>query len=63
MIRRCASLNDSPLFIKAMADIVLKHLQSQRRHTTQLPLRCPGCSNVSCERMRNFFCSSTSQTS
>ncbi|CAF3060296.1 unnamed protein product [Rotaria sp. Silwood2] len=59
MIRRCASLNDNPLFIKAMADIVLKHLQNQCRHTTQLPLRCPGCENVSCERMRQFFCSST----
>jgi len=55
MIRRCASLNDSPLFIKAMADIVHKHLQSQRRHTTQLPLRCPGCVNASCEQMRKFF--------
>jgi ferrochelatase len=59
MIRRCSSLNDSPLFIKAMADIVQKHLQSQRRHTTQLPLRCPGCVNVSCEQMRKFFCPSS----
>ncbi|CAF1029856.1 unnamed protein product [Adineta steineri] len=59
MIRRCASLNDSPTFIQAMADIVSKHLQSQRRHTTQLPLRCPGCTNVSCEQMRRFFCSPT----
>jgi len=58
MIRRCASLNDSPIFIKAMADIVHKHLQGQRRHTTQLPLRCPGCVNTSCEQMRKFFCSS-----
>jgi len=55
MIRRCASLNDSPIFIKAMADIVHKHLQSQRRHTNQLPLRCPGCVNASCEQMRKFF--------
>ncbi|CAF3826930.1 unnamed protein product [Adineta steineri] len=59
MIRRCESLNDSPHFIKAMADIVHKHLQSQRRHTTQLPLRCPGCVNASCEQMRKFFCSSS----
>ncbi|CAF1434623.1 unnamed protein product [Rotaria sp. Silwood1] len=59
MIRRCASLNDNPLFIKGMADIVVKHLQNQRRHTTQLPLRCPGCENSSCERMRKFFCSSS----
>ncbi|CAF1935201.1 unnamed protein product [Rotaria magnacalcarata] len=62
MIRRCASLNDSPIFIKAMADIVLKHLQSQRRHTVQLPLRCPGCMNTSCEQMRHFFCSSPSKS-
>ncbi|CAF0931997.1 unnamed protein product [Adineta ricciae] len=59
MIRRCSSLNDSPLFIKAMADIVHKHLQSQRRHTNQLPLRCPGCVNASCEQMRKFFCPSS----
>ncbi|CAF1010018.1 unnamed protein product [Adineta steineri] len=59
MIRRCESLNDSPHFIKAMADIVHNHLQSQRRHTTQLPLRCPGCVNASCEQMRKFFCSSS----
>ncbi|CAF0845537.1 unnamed protein product [Rotaria sordida] len=59
MIRRCASLNDSSLFIKAMADIVHEHIQSQRRHTTQLPLRCPGCVNASCEQMRKFFCSSS----
>ncbi|CAF0882820.1 unnamed protein product [Adineta steineri] len=59
MIRRCESLNGSPHFIKAMADIVHKHLQSQRRHTTQLPLRCPGCVNASCEQMRKFFCSSS----
>jgi len=45
-----------------MADIVLKHLKSQRHHTNQLPLRCPGCINISCERMRKFFCSSTSKT-
>ncbi len=45
-----------------MADIVLKHLKSQRPHTNQLPLRCPGCINISCERMRKFFCSSTSKT-
>ncbi|CAF1049307.1 unnamed protein product [Adineta ricciae] len=63
MIRRCASLNDSPLFIKAMADIVLKHMESQRHHTTQLSLRCPGCVNSSCEQMRRFFCSSTSKSS
>lgn len=43
-----------------MADIVQKHLQSQRRHTNQLPLRCPGCVSASCEQMRNFFCSSAS---
>jgi len=42
-----------------MADIVQKHLQEQRRHTTQLPLRCPGCVNASCEQMRSFFCSSS----
>jgi len=55
-IRRCASLNDSPLFIQAMADIVKNHLESNRLHTNQLPLRCPSCVNVTCEQMRNFFC-------
>ncbi|CAF2030327.1 unnamed protein product [Rotaria magnacalcarata] len=47
MIRRCASPNDSPIFIKATADIAHKHLQSKHRHTNKLPLRCPGCVNAS----------------
>lgn len=42
-----------------MADIVQKHLQSEHRHTKQLPLRCPGCVNASCEQMRKFFCPSS----
>lgn len=56
-IRRAASLNDNPVFIKALADIVYEHLQSRKPHSVQLTLRCPMCTNPVCGKMREFFCS------
>ena len=54
-IFRADSLNDSPIFIRAMADIVKEHLNSGLKCTKQLPLRCPMCTNEVCGHMRNFF--------
>ena len=54
-ILRAESLNDSPIFIRAMADAVKLHLDSEEVSTKQLSLRCPLCINETCGHMRNFF--------
>ncbi|XP_077996866.1 ferrochelatase, mitochondrial-like [Glandiceps talaboti] len=54
-IRRSAALNDHPVFIKALADIVKTHLESNQSCTRQLPLRCPGCVNATCGHTKQFF--------
>ena len=54
-IKRAESLNDSPIFIRAMADIVKSHLEAGVSSTEQLKLRCPMCTNEVCGHMRNFF--------
>ena len=54
-IRRCESLNDNPIFVKALADIVKTHIDSNTLCTNQLPLRCPMCINTTCAPMKYFF--------
>ncbi|KAK3754947.1 hypothetical protein QZH41_019364 [Actinostola sp. cb2023] len=54
-IRRAASLNDNPIFIQAMADIVTSHLQSKQPCSRQMTLRCPLCVNVICGHAKEFF--------
>lgn len=54
-IRRAASLNDSPTFIHAMADVVKNHLESGVNCSRQLPLRCPLCVNPTCGPAKDFF--------
>jgi len=54
-IHRAESLNDSPIFIRAMADVVKQHMDRGEKHTNQLKLRCPGCINERCLNMRQFF--------
>jgi len=54
-IHRAESLNDSPIFIKAMAEVVKDHLDDDKKCTKQLQLRCPMCTNQSCIHMREFF--------
>jgi ferrochelatase len=49
--RRAPALNDMPRFIDAMSDIVHTHLASGERHSTQYPLRCPGCVNEQCRKI------------
>ncbi|EDO40867.1 predicted protein [Nematostella vectensis] len=58
-IRRAESLNDNPIFIQAMADIVHKHLQSGETCSRQLPLRCPMCVNATCGPAKEFFANQT----
>jgi len=59
-VERAESLNDSPVFIRALADIAAKHLKDynagQGRPTSvQLGLRCPGCENATCEKQKAWF--------
>jgi len=50
---RAPSLNDSPLIIEAMADIVATHLKSGEPCTSQYALNCPGCVNPTCRTIIN----------
>ncbi|XP_050397088.1 ferrochelatase, mitochondrial [Patella vulgata] len=56
-IRRAASLNDNPIFIEALADIVKTHLHSNNVCSRQLLLRCPMCTNPTCGQTKEFFSS------
>lgn len=52
---RAPALNDDPLFIEAMADIVLQHLQKQEVASLQYSMRCPGCTNPRCRQVTHPF--------
>jgi ferrochelatase len=59
-VHRAESLNDSPVFIRALADIAVQHLEdySSRKigpTSTQLGLRCPGCTNTTCGMQKTWF--------
>ncbi|KAG9300625.1 hypothetical protein G9A89_005225 [Geosiphon pyriformis] len=54
-LKRAESLNDDPIFIEAMAQIVKEHLKSGRPISKQLSLRCPQCTNETCQRAKDFF--------
>lgn len=51
--RRAPALNDEPLFMDAMAEIVYEHLSKDEVCTKQYPLRCPGCTNPQCRNIVN----------
>ncbi len=53
--KRAPALNASSSFIKAIADIVLKHLQANELYSQQYTLKCPGCSNEQCRQIINPF--------
>jgi len=53
--KRVESLNDHPIFITALAELVADHLKSNSNCTTQFLLRCPGCTNEYCKESKNFF--------
>lgn len=54
-IRRAPAMNDSATFIKAQADLVKSHLDSNRACSKQLLLRCPMCVNNTCGQAKQFF--------
>lgn len=54
-IKRSESLNGSPVFIQALADIAKDHLDSGVACSKQMGLRCPGCTNAKCAESKKFF--------
>merc|ERR1711871_156834 len=54
-MQRADSLNDEPLFIEALADIVKTHLSNGTTCSTQNLLRCPMCVNETCGKSKAFF--------
>ncbi|GAA6043570.1 hypothetical protein JCM8097_005257 [Rhodosporidiobolus ruineniae] len=54
-VKRAESLNDSPYFIRAIADIAAAHLASGQVVSPQLMLRCPDCTNDKCGKQKEWF--------
>lgn len=54
-IRRAAAPNDHPLFISAMADIVVTHLKSEQKINPKFLTRCPHCTNKNCYEAKQWF--------
>lgn len=58
-IKRAESLNGSPIFIEALADIAKKHLDGLAAGgpscSKQMGLRCPGCKSERCAESKKFF--------
>ena len=50
---RAPALNNSPIFLKALADIVADHFNSGETCSRQYFLRCPGCVNSQCRTIIN----------
>ncbi|KAI8620340.1 ferrochelatase, mitochondrial-like protein [Chytriomyces sp. MP71] len=53
--KRVESLNDDPLFIQCLGELVKGHLDAGAKHTPQLPLRCPMCVNEKCGKTKEYF--------
>ncbi|XP_058800929.1 ferrochelatase, mitochondrial [Phymastichus coffea] len=54
-IRRAKAPNDHPLFIEALADIVLTHMKSGRSVSPKFLNRCPHCVNQNCVDSKQWF--------
>ncbi|KAL5109257.1 Ferrochelatase mitochondrial [Taenia crassiceps] len=54
-VRRASAPNDHPLFIQGMANLVTRHLRSGEVASRQFFLRCPGCTNNRCSKVRHFI--------
>lgn len=59
-IQRAESLNESPVFIRALADIATQHLRDYSAEksgpmSVQMGLRCPGCKNSTCDQQKHWF--------
>jgi ferrochelatase len=51
--RRAPALNQRPVFLDGLADIVRQHLASGALHSSQYALRCAGCANPECRKVLN----------
>ena len=56
-VKRADSLNGSPIFIEALADIAKEHLASGQACSHQMGLRCPNCKSERCTETKKFFAS------
>ncbi|KAI1095981.1 ferrochelatase-domain-containing protein [Rostrohypoxylon terebratum] len=54
-VKRIESLNGSPIFIDALADLAKTHLDSGISCSYQMGLRCPGCKSERCAESKKFF--------
>jgi ferrochelatase len=54
-VRRAESLNGSPTFIRALADLAKSHLNAGEVCSRQMGLRCPGCKSERCLEQKRFF--------
>ncbi|KAI0092956.1 ferrochelatase [Irpex rosettiformis] len=59
-IQRAEALNDSPVFIRALADLASTHLRDYASGrigptSVQMGLRCPGCTNATCGAQKSWF--------
>ena len=54
-VRRAESLNDSPTFIKGLAELAGTHLRNNEVCSRQMGLRCPGCKSEKCLQQKKFF--------
>ncbi|KAI0890364.1 ferrochelatase-domain-containing protein [Annulohypoxylon maeteangense] len=54
-VKRIESLNGSPIFIDALADLAKTHLDSGVSCSYQMGLRCPGCKSERCTESKKFF--------
>jgi ferrochelatase len=59
-MQRAESLNESPVFIRALADITAQHLRDYSAEkigptSVQMGLRCPGCANPTCDQQKHWF--------
>jgi ferrochelatase len=60
-VKRASSLNDSPVFIEALADIAKAHLDSGKACSAQMTLRCPKCTSERCAASKEFFAGQQAQ--
>jgi ferrochelatase len=51
--KRAPALNDRPLFLDGLAQIVRDHLTSGAPYSSQYPVRCAGCTNPQCRNILN----------
>ena len=54
-IRRAAAPNDHPMFIQALTDVVIKHMNNEQRINPKFLTRCPHCVNSKCLDSKTWF--------